>query len=192
LMDRRQSATNQELSVEPSTLSIYLADVNRLLGGDSQTKERTWQELSLDFERAPTTTNQLRLALALATPGHPYSDLARADGMLTALLQKPQLLLGDERLLAEVHLSLLRATVNAESQARQAGNTASRSTARELATARSQLTLLQSENRRLRESLEETEEKLQAITLIERSIREREEDEPGGSGLQSGNESERD
>ena len=156
-MDRRQTATNQELSVEPSTLSIYLADVNRLLSGDSQTTERTWQELSLDFERAPTTTNQLRLALALATPGHQYSDLARADGMLTALLQKPQLLLGDERLLAEVHLSLLRATVNAESQARQAGNTASRSTARELATARSQLSLLLTEYSRLRDALSETD-----------------------------------
>ncbi|MEL7297486.1 MAG: hypothetical protein AAGJ86_07465 [Pseudomonadota bacterium] len=155
-----------------------------MLNGEGTNATRTWQELNLEYERAPTTTNQLRLALALATPGHSYTDLARADGMMTALLQKPQLLLADEQLLARVHLGLMRASVSAESQARQANDTASRNSARELALARSQLTLLRKDNERLRTALAETEEKLQAMTLIERSIREREEDESGSGGLQ--------
>ncbi|MFK8052065.1 MAG: hypothetical protein AB8F65_03765 [Woeseiaceae bacterium] len=186
LLDRRQSATNQELSVDRSTLSIYLADVSTLLGSDPVTAERAWKELQLDHERAPTTTNQLRLALAMATPGHAYTNMAQADALLTALLQKPQLLLSDEQLLANVHLGLMRARVSAESNARQANDSASKSSARELASTRAQLTLVSKDNERLRAALEEAEQKLQAITLIERSIRER-EDDASSSGSQSGN-----
>lgn len=185
-LDRRQSATNQELSVDRSTLSIYLADVSTLLGADSMAAERTWNELQLDHERAPTTTNQLRIALAMATPGHAHTNLAEADALLTALLLKPQLLLNDEKLLADVHLGLMRARVSAESVARQANDSASRSSARELTASRAQLTLLQNDNSRLRKALEETEKKLQAMTLIERSIRER-EDESSSTRSQPGN-----
>lgn len=180
LMDRRQTATNQELSVEKSTLSIYLADVETLLAADAAARERSWKNLSLDHERAATTTNQLRLALAMATPGHAHTDLASADAMLTALLQKPQLLLSDEQMLARVHLGLLRSRISAESMARQASDSETRSSARELAAARAQLSVLQSDNQRLRKALTESEEKLKAMTLIERSIRER-EDESGGN-----------
>ncbi|MEL6447967.1 MAG: hypothetical protein AAFQ62_08515 [Pseudomonadota bacterium] len=164
---------DSDVSQAPSTVQIYLADVDRLLGPDATAADRTWRELELDFERAPTTTNTLRLSLAMATPGHANTDLARADGMLTDLLQRPELLLTDEQLLASVHLALLRSRVSAESSARQASSTESRSNARELAAARAQLELLQADNTRLRGALAETEQKLAAITEIERTIRER-------------------
>ncbi|MEM7613145.1 MAG: hypothetical protein AAF270_15785 [Pseudomonadota bacterium] len=180
LLDSRQTATNQTLSVEESTLSIYLADIELLLS-DSVAGDRAWRELQLDYERAPTTTNQLRLAMALATPGHAHTDLARADGMLTSLLLQPELLLSDERLLASVHLGLLRSRISAESVARQANNSATRSNERELAAAKAQLSLLQQDNAKLRSELTAAEDKLRAITLIERSIRER-EDEPTSNG----------
>ncbi|MEL6869612.1 MAG: hypothetical protein AAFO81_07420 [Pseudomonadota bacterium] len=173
VMDRRQLATNQELSVDTSPVSVYLADIETLLGNDESARDRTWRELQLDYERAPTTTNQLRLALAKATPGHPQTDLADADAMLTSLLLEPERLQADEQLLANVHLGLLRSRINAESVARQAGSSETRNNERELAAVRSQLQLLQQDNQRLRNSLEDTEEKLRAITLIERSIRER-------------------
>ncbi len=186
LFDRRQSATNQSVTVEQSTISIYLADIEVLLEGDPARKARVWDELQLDFTRAPTTTNRLRLALALATPGHQWSDLARADGMLTELLLQPELLLADEQLLARVQLGMLRSRVSAETEARQAGNSATRTSERELAAARAQVELLRSDNTRLRGALEEAEEKLRAITLIERSIRER-DGANGNSGDGPGN-----
>ena len=183
LVGRRQMATNQQVSVDNSTITVYLADVATLLSEDNAAAARAWRELELDYERAPTTTNQLRLALAKATPGHAHTDFAAADSMLTSLLMKPELLLGDEQLLARVHLGLLRDRISTESVARQASSSASRNAERELATARAQLSLLQQDNTRLRKALAETEDKLRAITLIERSIRER-EDEPTGDGSQ--------
>lgn len=179
VMDRRQIATNQELSVDTSPVSVYLADIETLLGTDATAKDRTWRELELDHSRAATTTNRLRLALAMATPGHAATDLAEADAMLTSLLLEPERLQPEERLLATVHLGLLRSRINVESAARQASTSATRNNERELAAARSQLALLQQDNRRLRSSLTETEEKLRAITLIERSIRERNDESAG-------------
>ncbi|MEO0346878.1 MAG: hypothetical protein AAF229_11530 [Pseudomonadota bacterium] len=176
LFEGSGESIDSNVSQEPSTVQIYLADVDRLLGPDPTAADRTWRELELDFERAPTTTNALRLSLAMATPGHANTDLARADGMLTDLLQRPELLLTDEQLLASVHLALLRSRVSAESSARQASNTESRSNARELAAARAQLELLQADNTRLRGALAETEQKLAAISEIERTIRERDGD----------------
>ena len=176
LFEGSGESIDADVSQEPSTVQIYLADVDRLLGPDPTVADRTWRELELDFQRAPTTTNTLRLSLAMATPGHANTDLARADGMLTDLLQRPELLLTDEQLLASVHLALLRSRVSAESSARQASNTESRSNARELAAARAQLELLQADNTRLRSALAETEQKLAAITEIERTIRERDGD----------------
>ncbi len=176
LFDGSGESIDADVSQQPSTVQIYLADVDRLLGPDPTAADRTWRELELDFERAPTTTNTLRLSLAMATPGHAKTHLARAAGMLTDLLQRPELLLTDEQLLASVHLALLRSRVSAESSARQASNTESRSNARELAAARAQLELLQADNTRLRSALAETEQKLAAITEIERTIRERDGD----------------
>ncbi|MEL7023583.1 MAG: hypothetical protein AAGL69_07520 [Pseudomonadota bacterium] len=173
VFDRRQSATNQPLTVEASTVSLYLSDIRTLLEGDAKSQARVWDELQLDFTRAPTTTNRLRLALALATPGHPWTNAAQADGMLTELLLQPELLLSDEQVLAAVQLNMLRSRLSAETEARQAGTSATRTSERELAAARAQVELLRSDNSRLRTELEEAEEKLRAITLIERSIRER-------------------
>lgn len=173
VFDRRQSATNQSLTVEPSTVSLYLADIETLLSGEPDRQARVWDELQLDFTRAPTTTNQLRLALALATPGHRWSDPGRADAMLTDLLLQPELLLSDEQLLASVQLGMLRSRVSAQSEARRAGDSATRTSERELAAARAQVELLRSDNGRLRSELQEAEDKLRAITEIERSIRER-------------------
>lgn len=183
LMERRQIATNQQVSVDNSTISVYLADVSVLLSTDQNAALRAWRELELDYERAPTTTNQLRLALAKSTPGHDNTNFAEADSMLTTLLLKPELLLADEQLLARVHLGLLRDRISTESVARQASSSASRNAERELSTARAQLSLLQQDNARLRSALAETQEKLREITLIERSIRER-DDEPTGDGPQ--------
>ena len=187
LFDRRQSATNQSLSVEPSLVSTYLADVEALLNSDSSRQARVWDELELDFSREPTTTNRLRLALALATPGHRNSDAARADAMLTELLLQPELMLADEQVLASVQLGLLRSRISAESQARAAGTNATRRGERELAAARAQAELLREDNVRLRNELAEVEEKLRAITLIERSIRER-DDGTGTAATGSDNE----
>ena len=178
-MGSRQSATDQTLSVDDGALSLYLAPVETLLTGDAQVQARVINELMLDYHRAATTTNSLRLALALAAPNHAGSDLARADAMLTQLLQQPERLLADERLLASVELGLLRERITARSEAREAGNKQTRSAEQELAALRASMTLLQKDYTRLRDELAQTQEKLRAIILIERSIRERDDEAQG-------------
>ena len=177
LFGERTETIDAPRTNERTTVQRYLGDVERLLSDDADTTSRAWRELALDYERAPTTTNTLRLALGMATPGHANTDLVRADALLS-----------DEQLLASVHLSLLRSRVSAESVARQASSSATRSNERELAAARAQLELLRSDNARLRRTLEETEQKLAAMTEIERSIRERDED--GASPTDTGSRNE--
>ena len=55
-------------------------------------------------DAAPTTTNRLMLALALATPTHPSSDPAQAQRLLSELLATGDALLPEEHVLALIHL----------------------------------------------------------------------------------------
>ncbi|MEM9172963.1 MAG: hypothetical protein AAGA84_09685 [Pseudomonadota bacterium] len=179
VFDRRQNATNQELSVEPTLISVYLDDVDTLLNGDAGAKASAWRDVQLDFQQTPTTRNVLRYALAMATPGHSGTDLAAADALLTDLLLTPELLLAEEKLLANVHLGLMRDRITVESTARQARSSQTRNAARELSQTRSQLTIVRQDNERLRTALTEAEDKLRALATIERSIRERNDESNG-------------
>ena len=57
-----------------------------------------------DYETAPTPSRQLRFALILATPGHPATDLPRAQRLLRELMANPEMLLPGERALAFLEL----------------------------------------------------------------------------------------
>jgi hypothetical protein len=84
-------------------------------------------------------------------------------------------LLPEERILATIHLRDVesRLVLNAEAQRvkRDADTTLSRQNEENSRRLRSAL----DENRRLRSELEEAQQKLEAITVIERSIRERDD-----------------
>jgi len=44
-----------------------------------------------DYETAPTPSRQLRFALVLANPGHPATDLPRAQRLLRELMANPEM-----------------------------------------------------------------------------------------------------
>jgi hypothetical protein len=124
-------------------------------------------------DSAPTTTNRLRLALALATPGHAGSDPLQAQRQLADLLAAGDTLLPEERILATIHLQEVEERLILDAAAQQQRQRSAAEAAQLSADSTQRLEAAQAENQRLRDELAEAQEKLEAITSIERSIRDR-------------------
>lgn len=155
-------------------LTDYLEVLRRLVDGDPVTQAEVFRETSQAAEAWPTTTNRLRLALAMATPGHPWTDAAEAERRLSGLLAANNALLPEERILATLYLKQVEQRLILDAEARRLHNEAEQTLAQESSTNARALQAALEENRRLREELADAREKLEAITNIERSIRERE------------------
>ena len=82
-------------------------------------------------------------------------------------------MLPEERILATIHLQEVEERLILDTAARQQQQTSAAEIARLDADSTQRLEAVQAENRRLRDELADAQEKLEAITSIERSIRER-------------------
>jgi hypothetical protein len=155
-------------------IDYYLSELQLLASGDLASQAEIFADAQSGSQLTPGPQTNLRFALVLATPGHPESDARLAASMLREVLAAPELLTQTEIALASIHLKNAEelAVVQAEvDRLRAATSRAAQS--RETAT-NQRLATLDAENRRLRRELAEAEEKLEAITTIERSIREQE------------------
>lgn len=126
-----------------------------------------------DFDVAPTPSRQLRLALVLATPGHPGADRVRAQGLLRELMANPEMLLTGERALAFLELQQIDDHLTLEAENRRLQGDALRADREHQSSANRRLQAESDENARLRKELEEARAKLDAIANIERSLNER-------------------
>lgn len=169
---RRDGAN--EATVDAQGLGVYLELMRRLADGDTVTQADAFAEAADALELAPTTTNRLKYALALAMPDHPGSDASAAERELTALLAD-NTLLPEERVLAQIHLAEVSRRLVLEASAEQLRSELAEARAAQDADAAERLEATLEENRRLRQALEEATAKLEAITSIEQSIREREQ-----------------
>jgi hypothetical protein len=125
-------------------------------------------------ELSPTTSNRLRYALALATPGFSGSDPVAAQRQLSELLARPETLLPIERLLALVQLKEVEQRLILQAENKRMRDDASHDESRDkLAATNRRLAAESDENVRLRKALDEARAKLDAITHIERSINDR-------------------
>jgi hypothetical protein len=134
-----------------------------------------------DYETAPTPSRQLRFALVLANPGHPATDLPRAQRLLRELMANPEMLLSGERALAFLELQQIDDHLTLEAENRRLQGDAVRADRERLGTVNRRLQLETDENARLRKELEEARAKLDAIANIERSLNER---KPSNEGRQ--------
>jgi hypothetical protein len=126
-----------------------------------------------DYETAPTPSRQLRFALILATPGHPGTDLPRAQRLLRELMANPEMLMASERALTFLELQQIDDHLTLEAENRRLQSDAVRADRERLANVNRRLQLETDENTRLRRELEEARAKLDAIANIERSLNER-------------------
>lgn len=160
-------------NVETRSLGVYLETMQALVEGDPVLQAEVFDNAAAAAERAPTTTNRLRLALALATPGHAGADALEAQRRLAALLAAGDTLLPEERILATIHLQEVEERLILDAAAEQQRDRSAAEAARLSADNTQRLEAAQAENQRLRDELAEAQEKLEAITSIERSIRDR-------------------
>ncbi len=156
-----------------AVIADHLEIMSRLTQATPSSQAEIVQEARDAAELTPTTTNRLRYALTLATPGHGQSNAAGARQLFTELLAMPEALLPAERALAWVCLRDVeqRLILQAENQKLQ-GDAVRLERERSAATNR-RLQAEIDENTRLKKALAEAQAKLDEIARIERSIVER-------------------
>lgn len=167
------AAPPQRAKPDISPISPVLTLISELPQGDPARQAEVFQATKDAAELSPTTTNRLRYALALATPGHAGSDPVAAERQLSEILARPETLLPDERMLAIVELKQVEQRLILKSENQRLQDEAAQNTREKLAAANRRLTAEMDENARLRKALEEARAKLEAVTHIERAINDR-------------------
>ena len=153
----------------------YLRDLQLLATGDPATQVEIFADAESKSTLTPDPSTNLKFALVLATPGHSETDPARAQSMLRELLTQPELMTPAEISLAEIHLNAVEERIVLSAEARRLRESSSRAARTEEQAINQRLATVEAENRRLRSELEDAEQKLEAITSIERSIREQDQ-----------------
>jgi hypothetical protein len=161
------SSKASRLYVAPET-DDYLDELYRLADGDPATQAEIFADVAAAADLMPGPSTNLRFALVLATPMHAEADPERAQSLLRELLAQTPLLTPAEVSLATIHLKAVEERIVLNAAARQLRETEQAAVDRRVDT-------VEAENRRLRDELKDAEDKLEAITSIERSIREQEQ-----------------
>ncbi|MGO9934427.1 MAG: hypothetical protein ACLPV8_21785 [Steroidobacteraceae bacterium] len=155
---------------DSSYITPLLEMMSSLPQGDPARQAELFQAAKDAAELTPTTSNRLRYALALATPGFGGSDPVAAQRQLSQLLARPETLLPAERLLAAVELKDVeqRLVLQAENKRLREDATGDSADARDKVQAiNRRLSAETDENAKLRKALDEARAKLEAITHIE-------------------------
>lgn len=165
-------ADNEEIVLGAPDADEYLDELRDLSSGDPALAAEIIADSKAAAELTPNPSTTLRYAMVLATPGHPETDAQGAQHLLRELLAKSELMTQTEIAFATIYLRSAEElyVLNSEAQRLRASSDRARRT--EEAAINRRLATVESENRRLRQELEEAEEKLEAITSIERSIRD--------------------
>lgn len=152
----------------------YIKELGKLAGHDPAAQAEIFADATAAAQLTPGPSANLRLGLVLATPGHPGSDPEKAQDLLREVLAQAALLTPAEIALAKIHLNSAESQVVAKAETRRLRASSSRAQQTENQAISQRLTTVETENRRLRSELAVAEQKLGAITSIERSIREQE------------------
>jgi hypothetical protein len=166
-----ESRSNDPVILGAPDADHYLNELYDLAAGDPATQAEIFADAESESTLTPGPQSNLRFALVLATPGHPESDPAQAQSLLREILARPELLTPAEISLATIHLKSAERlmVLEAETQRQRASSTLAARTEQQAVNER--LATVEAENRQLRRELSEAEEKLEAITSIEQSIR---------------------
>jgi len=152
----------------------YLNELYELAAGDPATQAEIFADAQSGAQLTPGPQTNLRFALVLATAGHVEFDPERAHSMLREILTQTALMTPAEISLATIHLKSAEQLAVTESEARRLRISSSRAAETQEEATRQRLANLEAENRRLQGELAEAEDKLEAITTIEQSIRDQE------------------
>jgi hypothetical protein len=162
--------TSQDLS----PIAPLLEMMGSLPQRDPARQAELFQSAKDAAELTPTTSNRLKFALALATPGHSGADPVAAQRQLSELLARPETLVPIERMLALVELKEVEQRLILQAENKRMRDEAPRDDSRDkLLAINRRLAAESDENVRLRKALDEARAKLEAVTHIEKSINDR-------------------
>jgi hypothetical protein len=172
LKGRRTAEATDPVNPDGGETSPYLVELDQLANGDLATQAEILADAESVATLTPSMSTRLRYALVLATPGHAGADPVAAQGILRELLTQPELLTGTEAALARIFLNNVESQIVLGAEARRLRAENTRAATTEDAAIAQRMSRIESENRELRAMLADAEAKLEAITSIERSIRE--------------------
>ncbi len=167
------SSEDPELVGAPE-IEVYVTELSRIASGDPAAQAESFADATAAAQLTPSPSTNLRLGLVLSIPGHPESDPEQAQSILREVLTQTILLTPAEISLAVIHLNNAERQIVANSESRRLRASSSRAAQTQQQASSQRLATVEAENRQLRRDLEEAEQKLEAITSIERSIREQE------------------
>ncbi len=150
----------------------YVQEMYQLASGDPATQAEIYADAESSAKLTPGPSTKLRYALVLATPGHSASNPQEAQDVFLELLSQTEIMTPAEIALANIHLKVVEQQIVFGAETRRLRSANSRAATSEQQAIARRVARVESENRELRLSLEEAEQKLDAITSIERSIRE--------------------
>jgi hypothetical protein len=157
-----------------SAVAPLLEMMNNLPQGDPARQAEVFQSAKDAAELTPTTSNRLKYALALATPGYSGANPVAAQRQLAELLARPETLLPVERLLASVTLKEVEQRLILQAENARMREDTPHDSRDKLAAINRRLQAESDENAKLRKALDEAKAKLEAVTHIEqRSIDDR-------------------
>ncbi|MBT8106943.1 MAG: hypothetical protein KJP17_01815 [Gammaproteobacteria bacterium] len=174
LTGKSDSETDEAVILGAPDADAYLDELYDLVAGDARKQAAIFEDASSSARLTPNPSSKLRLGLVLATPGHAAYDPARAQGVLRDVLSQAELLTQAETALATVQLRNAERLVGVTSEAARERDATSRAAQAEEQALSRRVAAAETENRRLRAELEDAQQKLEAITSIERSIRDQE------------------
>jgi len=176
LKGRRTAEADDTVILGAPEANTYLTELYSLTSGDPATQAEIFADAQAAAQLTPGTSSRLRYALVLATPGHAEADNVQAQGILRELLAQTELMTTSEIALATIFLNAVESRIVVDNEARRLRSESTQAATSEEAAIAQRISIIEAENRRLRESLADAESKLEAITSIERSIREQADD----------------
>lgn len=174
LSGSRPATADEPVILGAPEADSYLTELRDLASGDPAKQAEIFADAESGALLTPGPNSELRFALVLATPGHPESNPEKAQTLLREILAQSELLTPAEISLATIHLNNVERLIVANAEARRLRISSSRAARTEEQAVSRRLAAVEAENRRLRQELAAAEDKLEAITSIERSIREQE------------------
>jgi hypothetical protein len=153
--------------VDSAGVAALLEMMSTLPTGDPARQAELFQADKDAAELTPTTTNRLRYALALATPGFGGSNPVAAQRQLSELLARPETLLPAERYLATVQLKEVEQRLILQAENARMQNEVPHDSSDKVQAINRRLAAEMDENAKLRKALDEARAKLEAVTHIE-------------------------
>ena len=169
----KPAASDQALSGTPGG-DQYLQELYELVSGDPAKQAEIYADARSASTLTPSPQTNLRYALVLATPGHSESDPEQAQTMLRELLAQTELMTPEETSLATIFLRSVEQQIVTDAEAQRLRASTSRAAQTREEATNQRIATVEEENRRLKRELKDAQDKLDAITSIERSIREQE------------------